>query len=406
MTQLLFCVVLVMPILAKAQILTLSGKVTDSESNLPLSFATITIRGSAIGTVSNVSGEFDFHFPASLREGTLVVSYLGYGSFSARIASLHLDESLSIRLRPAPVLLKEVMVEADDLSGKEIVGKAMAGIEKNYGIAPFCLQGFFREIEEENGKYVLLTEAALDVFDKGYGDKRVHGFGGVSVSLKEGRQSIRYSGRYDKDNPGFALADLLENNDVRYRRGMLDTATNTYSLDSILSYGDRSVYAVSMRNATDSGYLYIDTENYAIHSVAMERKSRDAHLKYYQLFEGDSLDIGRVYFRFTLSFREYQGKLYIHRMHESELNEIHDPETKSVRIASTESLEFITNQVLPGATRQDARPLNFRTKLDIGEYHEDFWASYNMLKLTPLNEKLISDLEREVSLKEQFKKPK
>jgi hypothetical protein len=37
-------------------------------------------------------------------------------------------------------------------------------------------------------------------------------------------------------------------------------------------------------------------------------------------------------------------------------------------------------------------------------YHQEFWKYYNVLKLTPLDEKLIQDLEKEIPLQEQFKK--
>lgn len=402
---LLGCILVLMPLFGLAQPITLSGRVVDSNSGQPLPFANITIRGAAIGTVSNMTGEFDFHFPALYRDDTLAVSYLGYGSFNASVTVLEGVHPLVIRLKPAPLLLREVMVEAENLTGKEIIGKAIAAIENNYPVTPYCIRGFFREIEEENGKYVLLTEAAIDIFDKGYGRKTPRGLR-ESVRLQEGRQSRRYSSRKNKDNPGYALADLLENDDVKYQRGMLDTSRNTYALDSILTSGEHTVYAIQVRNEIDSGYLYIDTESYAFLSVSMERKSRKPGVRYYQLFEGDSLDIGRVWFRFTVSFRPYQGRLYAYRTHESELNEFHDPATKTVKIASVETLEFIATEILPGVRPQGAVNLNYRTRLDIGDYHEAFWESYNVLKLTPLNERLIRDLEQGVSLKEQFRQKK
>ena len=406
MRHILFvCFAAFMPMFGLAQLVTLSGKVVDSHSGQPLPFANITIRGAAIGTVSNLTGEFDFHFPTLYRHDTLVVSYLGYGMFNESIAGLEVGKPLMVRLTPTPVLLREVMVEAENLTGKEIVGKAIAMIKSNYPATPYGIRGFFREIEEENGKYVLLTEAAIDIFDKGYGRRTPRGLT-ESVRLQEGRQSIRYSGRGDKDNPGHALADLLENDDIKYQRGMLDTMRNTYSLDSILTSGDRAVYAIQVRNDIDSGYLYIDIESYAFLSVSMERKSRKPGVRYYQLFEGDSIDNGRVWFRFTVSFRPYQGKLYVYRTHESELNEFHDPATKAVKIASVETLEFIATEILPESQQKGTKQLNYRTRLDIGDYHEDFWESYNVLKLTPVNERLIRDLEHDVSLTEQFRREK
>jgi hypothetical protein len=40
------------------------------------------------------------------------------------------------------------------------------------------------------------------------------------------------------------------------------------------------------------------------------------------------------------------------------------------------------------------------------EYHQEFWKHYNVLKRTPLDEKLIQDLEEDISLQEQFEKKK
>lgn len=37
-------------------------------------------------------------------------------------------------------------------------------------------------------------------------------------------------------------------------------------------------------------------------------------------------------------------------------------------------------------------------------YNPQFWKNYNIIKETPLDEKLIKDLEKDVSLQEQFKK--
>ena len=40
----------------------------------------------------------------------------------------------------------------------------------------------------------------------------------------------------------------------------------------------------------------------------------------------------------------------------------------------------------------------------IKDYNKAFWDSYNVIKETPLDSQLIKDLERELSLEEQFKK--
>jgi hypothetical protein len=114
--------------------------------------------------------------------------------------------------------------------------------------------------------------------------------------------------------------------------------------------------------------------------------------------------MGRVWFRFSVEFEAYQGKLYPRRMHESELNEVYNATTGFTSIASIETLEFITTHVHAGRVNKKAKRLRYGQALQSPPYHADFWSTYNILKLTPVNEKLIKDLEKEIALQEQFPK--
>src|SRR5688572_20809945 len=148
-----------------------SGKVVDEATQESINFASVSIQGKPIGTVTNAEGEFDFYIPASHSNDTIIVSHVGYKSYKRKIADIT-DTDKLILLKPAPFLLDEVVIIEKNLTGKEIVAKAVRQLKSNYPTHPFCLQGFFREIEEENGKYVLLTEAAVDLYDKKFDGKR------------------------------------------------------------------------------------------------------------------------------------------------------------------------------------------------------------------------------------------
>ena len=89
-------------------------------------------------------------------------------------------------------------------------------------------------------------------------------------------------------------------------------------------------------------------------------------------------------------------------MHESELNEVIDT-TGQVKISGIETLEFIITNIVPGKESKSAKRLQYNMKIKTEAYHPDFWKNYNTLKLTPLDEKLIHDLEKEISLQDQFK---
>ena len=261
-----------------AQTQLITGRVFDERSQEPLGFASVSIVGKPVGTVTNAAGEFDFYIPEEYKNDSLVISHVGYKSFRDKIDRLP-KGSLSVGLKAISVLLREIVIREKDLTGKEIVAKAVKNLTLNYSTKPFCLQGFFRQIEEENGKYVLLAEAAVDLYDKNF-DGRPKRDLQESVDVKEMRRSLRYGSQSKRDNIGIPLTDLIENNDVRYNRGMLDSA-NTFSLDTITVYNDKLVYGVSMSRGTDSGMLYIDMETFGFLKITMERKSRDKSKNYY-----------------------------------------------------------------------------------------------------------------------------
>lgn len=392
---------------AAQEYVTLTGTVTNHEDHTPLAFANISIKGTPIGTVTNASGDFEFHVPAQYVTDTLVVSYIGFETLSRQISLLvNMAEKQMLSLKPSAVMLKEVVIAAKDLTGKEIVQKAIKRIRDNYPVQPFCLEGFFREIEEENGKYVLLTEAAIDFYDEGYTSTR--GRIREAIDIREVRRSVRYSQRTDGDNIAYALIDLLENNDVRHKWGTLNTKMNTYTLDSLTMYNSRPVYVISTSNLIDRGKLYIDAETFAFIKIGADRRSRKADKPYYQTYPyQDSLQCGRISFTFSVEFQEYDGKLFIKRMYEHEENDFYHPKNKTaILIKSVETLDLIVTNVRTGVSSANARRLKHNSRFTIGPYNENFWKNYNTVKLSPLSEKLIRDLEKDVSLQEQFKTSK
>lgn len=386
---------------ARCQNLLIAGKVFDAKSREPLAFASVGIVGKSLGTVTNANGKFDFFIPREFSSDSIVISHVGYQSFRDKIISL-VGKSSSFGLNAKPVLLQEVVIREMNLTAKEIVSKAVKNLALNYSTKPFCLEGFFREIEQENGKYVLLTEAAVDIYDKKFDGRRKNHLQ-EAIDVKEMRRSLRHGKQNNRDNIGHALADLIENNDVRYNRGMLDTANNTFTLDTITQYHDRLVYGVEMKHRTDSGMLYIDTETFGILKISMERKSEDPAKTFYdeRLVSKDSRQ-RRNWFRFSVEFELFDGKLYPRRMHESEMNELHDAPTGQLKITSIETLEFVATNIIPGKESKAAKKLKYGMMIKPGEYHEAFWKNYNTLKLTPLDEKLIRDLEKDISLQKQF----
>lgn len=383
----------------------ISGMILDADTRKPLHFASIGIIGRPLGTVANEQGEFDFTLPKDVLNDSIVITHLGYKSYRNKISALTRGGQ-PILMKSTPLVLGEVMVEETRLTAKSIVAMAKKRLTQNYSTTPFCAEGFFREIEEENGKYVLLLEAALELYDRGMDGKPKRSFE-ESVLVKEMRKSAHYSDQKNRNNIGISLTDLVENNDIRYNRGMLDTTAYSYALDTMLLYDGRIVYGITASGNTDIGTLFIDQETFGILKITMERKSRNKEDKYYyrDKVQGD-LQRGRVWFRFTVEYQLFNNKLYPKRMHESELNELIDKKSNELKISATETMEFIVTGIYENKESKDAKLLRYGQTMREGEYHEQFWRNYNSLKLTPLNDKLIRDFEREITLEQQYRKQK
>jgi hypothetical protein len=102
---------------------TVSGYVLDKYSNEPIIGATVTIKGTTIGTVTDIEGKYSLSIPAN--GGELVVSYIGYKSKTQQINS----SSINFVLEENTQRLEEAVVTGYGLADViESLEGRMAGI--------------------------------------------------------------------------------------------------------------------------------------------------------------------------------------------------------------------------------------------------------------------------------------
>lgn len=85
---------------------TIRGVVVDSKTGEPIAGATIQIKGTSEGTVTNADGDFQL---SCTRGNVLLVSYIGYDSKEVRVTNLKI---YSIEINESAELLEEVVVTA------------------------------------------------------------------------------------------------------------------------------------------------------------------------------------------------------------------------------------------------------------------------------------------------------
>lgn len=114
----------------------IQGRVLDAETSEPLIGATVQVKGTAVGTITDIDGNFNLYVPDDAE--VLVVSYTGYTALELNIGSQSLFE---IALQPDVSALSEVVVFGYGTGTKDKFNGAVSKIENkelnNYSTASF-----------------------------------------------------------------------------------------------------------------------------------------------------------------------------------------------------------------------------------------------------------------------------
>jgi CarboxypepD_reg-like domain len=384
------------------QSLTISGKARDRMTQEPLSFASVSILGKSISTVTNLNGEFDFHLPAEYRNEILVISMLGYTNFEAPVWSLvtNTNKQQIFDMEKSSTLLEEVVVE-DTLTGGDILRIAMSRIEENYPMKPFMLNGFYRDAKKVGGTYISLLEAAVNIYDEDYAEPRNRFRLRERVRLIEVRQSLGYESRFttffDQDN---LLEDLLLHNNIRYRQFEND-AEFLMNVDRERDsyYNGHPIFVVTYQGAF-SLTAYVDKRDYSI-----------IHLEYQTGPTPDVINRKKgLYCKFdglkkTIDFKRFQGKMYLNLMTLTSKINWYDSKTNVLNFETELYQQLLINKVFPETTERitsTEKMKNYGLQYQDHPYNKDFWDNYNVIKETPLDRKILVDLEKLAPLDKQF----
>ena len=398
----LFCLLLAFSGLTFAQQITITGKVVDAETKEALPFASVFITGKTVGVVSNAQGEFDFHIPADMRNDILAVSMIGYKTFEAPVWSLLNADSKPavIELQTMAVLLNEVVVR-DTLRAGEILKLAISRVEQNFPMEPFMMEGFYRDLKKLGGTYISLLEAAVKISDDNYIEPRNKYKLRERVALKEVRRSLGYGSRFtaffDKDN---LLEDLLLNNNVRYRQfPEEDEFFKTLKFEEDTHYNNREVFVVT-HTRDFLLRIYIDKETYGI-----------MHLEYVNEHKEDLEKVRGLESKFakvkrTIDFKFIEGKLYLNYLMVTSQVNWYDLNTGDLKFEAELQRQLLINKINPKSKERISlaqKMKGYGLQYQDLPYNKTFWDNYNVIKSTPLDKKIIEDLEREEPLEKQFK---
>jgi hypothetical protein len=146
------------------------GKVIDSKTSEPVPFATVRLKKSQVGIISNAEGDFRILNNAAFQSDSLIVSCIGYHRLSLGFSGLKVSGMNNIKLIPNIYLLNEVRVTAKKkrLSPELIIARALRNIKKNYPVMPFSYVSYYRDYQKDSSRYLNLNEAIIQTLDKGF----------------------------------------------------------------------------------------------------------------------------------------------------------------------------------------------------------------------------------------------
>lgn len=295
----------------------------------PVPYANISVDNGAQGTASNEQGVFTIHTILLNDTDTLAISCIGYKTKRIPLSSIEKGDNLTIQLEEHTLTISGLTVYASDQNAKKIVEKALTNYRNNYTHKKYQLKGFYRQMLRNDSSYVMLTEGAFTMNDKGYRKKDVK-----KLRLDALRKS---DDMRDMDSLDVHYDSLIEHNDLlgMFSGDHIDAEKDSWSfysfpnfnpnildnynflLDGITYYDGQEVYKISFsrkKNYGNRNYdytLYIQRKSYAVVEMRLTHKAKEVtYSTNDKLGNVGRLIEGKYYYKKVIQYQFYQGKWF------------------------------------------------------------------------------------------------
>lgn len=381
------------------------GVLLDSQTGEAVTNASVFLKGSSIGNITNQSGEFKLNLPDSVQNSTVVFSHIGYVTQEISIQTL-LGRHNVLSLIPKIIPLQEVFIRVVD--PKRLIREMLDRKKDNYFNEPIYLSTFYREGVQLKNKFQQLTEGVFKIYKPTTSDLN------QSDQVKLLKMS-RLNNIDVKDSVAVKISAgieaCLQLDIIKYLPEFLSLDMNPewydYTSGGISYIDNRCVNVVcfeqkkSVKDPLFCGELYIDSENSALIQARIEMQPKYIRKAANIFIVKQKGDIRLVPQKavYTISYRPWNGLYYVYHVR-GDL-EFRTKRKKFLATSSTLStwFEMVTckvenEQVVPFSkidrlpTRTILSELNFK-------YDETFWQDFNVI---PLEDKLSKIIEK-VTLK-------
>lgn len=405
MKQLVFVFAFVWGVTVSAQDnVLLKGYVLDKGSNQALGLAAVQIKSSQLGALTEDNGYFELPVPKSNLKDSLRISFMGYLAKTISIAAYNQTDTLKIFLETQVATKDEVVVTA--MNARGILLKAIENLRKNIYTDSIIQHGLYRQYHKENGKYVRLIEADVQV---AFNTKSSYKYSFHEVIQVN---KIRRSENYETngDVHGDHLADLLKENPFSYNKNtllnpkMIDFLAPKFESEDAEQFVLKTQYKETSSAKLEQARLWIQKETFAILRIEIEKFPNPYYIK--PRYTPDSR-WKLVNEKDVIELEKQDGKFFVSSLQRSYNHHVLNRQTGQVDFIVEESFElyfddFETKQV--GDKLSKGVYLSNTTLYEsLYKYDEAFWSHHELLEDYETPEKVIKDLETKKKLGQQFR---
>jgi hypothetical protein len=380
-----------------SEIITIKGKVIENNSGDPIPFATISLSGTRIGTITNADGNFVFKYPRFFSRDSVIISCMGFRIEKIRLD--YLDTAYSeIRLKPDYIPIQEVIIRKTD--PVSLLHSSIARIPDNYFTGPVNLTTFYRESVKKGINYVMISEAILEIYRSGFNED----FPLDQVKVLKGRKNVdiqntdTISLKLKAGLQTSLLLDIVRNKPEFFNEDFFNYYT--YDMTDIILDEDRYTYVITFKQHSYTepphyeGKIFIDMESLAIRAFEfhINPETINKAAKYLVVHKPRNLEVIPVSAEYYVRYRNEKDKLFLTYILSDNVFRIR----KKNQLFSR-TFETITEMAVTNTQTENVNSFRLKEITDIddlfvdqvGGYNDSFWGEYNFIKPDePLEEAL------------------
>ncbi len=290
------------------------GVVIDGKTKKALVFASLTVNGTNISTITNTQGKFLLKIPKKYTSQNVTISFLGYTSKVVKLSDFK-PKKTTIKLETYIEELTEVNISIKD--AKSLILEVLKRKGDNYLDELTSMTAFYRETIKKRRTYVSLSEAVIEIDKQAYTSNKRD-----NLKLYKSRKKTDFT---KLDTVAFKLKggpfnsiyiDIIKNPTFFFEEDMIEIYD--FSFDTSTKVDNRPIYVVNFKQKKHItsplfyGKLYIDAQTLALTNAKFQLNisNKEKASKHFIVKKPRGAKVYPIEASYQIDYRSKNGKRF------------------------------------------------------------------------------------------------